>query len=151
MTAHEPSPYEQFRLERIKRNEERLASLGLIDAKKNLVRTTRQPSTPKKIDRTKKYANAAVFVTPSPSRSSRRLTHKPAQYEPLTEDNDVASLRISRKKFKDIKRATKTTSNFKCNVPMDVSSSPLSQEEKTLIWKKLEGDFLGKFEVSVKN
>ena len=35
-SGHRLSPYEQARLDRIKRNEERLASLGLFDAKKKL-------------------------------------------------------------------------------------------------------------------
>ena len=157
MTTHQLSPYEQFRLERIKRNEERLASLGLLDAKKNLRATTTRrqpPSTPTPtpgrmmIQRPKRDLSSMV-VTPSPSRSSRRLNHKPVQYQPLLEDN--VSLRKARRKFKEDKKMKTSTpsNNFRLNIPMDISSSPLSKEDKAKILKKVEGDsFLGKFEVS---
>ena len=151
MTTHQLSPYEKFRLERIKRNEERLASLGLLDAKKNLRATTtsrQPPSTPSPgrmmIQRPKRDLSSMV-VTPSPSRSSRRLNHKPAQYQPLLEDN--VSLRNARRNKKT--KTSTPSNNFRLNVPMDVSSSPLSKEDKAKILKKVEADsFLGKFEVS---
>lgn len=159
MASRQLSPYEQFRLERIKRNEERLANLGLIDAKKNLFRATaekietttrRQPSTPGRIIQRSGRNLSSLIITPSPSRSSRRLTHKPVQFQPMSEDN--FSHRIARQKIKEIQRRPKTTTTskklFKFNVPMDVSSSSLSSEEKETILKKMEGgDFLGKFEV----
>ncbi|KAL7524007.1 hypothetical protein ACHAXR_000401, partial [Thalassiosira sp. AJA248-18] len=145
MTNTTLSPYEQARLDKIKRNEERLRSLGLIDAKKRVRAASatarkRQPSTP-----TKRTLRKNRAVTPSPARSSRRLKRKPVQYEPLMDDDE--SLRIVRKKFKEVKKKTRTTSsNFKCDVPMDVSSSPLTQKQKAVIGKKMEDDFLGKFE-----
>lgn len=153
MTIHQLSPYEQARLDKIKRNEERLVSLGLVDAKKRVrqslsssrKKTQRpQPSTPRK-----KTLRPKRAITPSPARSSRRLKRKPVQFEPLMEDND-ASMRMARKKFKEVKRKTKmmtsSTSDFKCEIPMDVVSSPLTGKEKKLIEKKMEDDFLGKFE-----
>lgn len=151
MTTHQLSPYEQFRLERIKRNEERLASLGLLDAKKNLRAATtnrRPPSTPTSgrimIQRPKRDLSSMV-VTPSPSRSSRRLNRKPVQYQPLLEDN--ISLRNARRN-KKMKTST-PSNNFRVIIPIDVSSSPLSKEDKAKILKKVEADsFLGNFEVS---
>lgn len=144
---HELSPYEQARLEKIKRNEERLASLGLHDAKRKLVlaaarRTNKRgrPTTPKKRRPARASASA---VTPSPPRSSRRLKLEPARYVPLLED-DVTI------RFRKIKQKTKkaTTSNgFKCDIPMDVSSSPLTEDEKAILETKMGGDFLEKFEV----
>mmetsp|Transcript_24845 Transcript_24845/g.52002 ORF Transcript_24845/g.52002 Transcript_24845/m.52002 type:complete len:248 (-) Transcript_24845:264-1007(-) len=143
------SPYEQARLDRIKRNEERLASLGLSDAKKRVRnaarsntrrRQTTSLSTPRKQTLRKKRA-----ITPSPARSSRRLKRKPVQYKPLMDDDEA--IRVARKKFKVVKRLTKkTTSNFICDVPTDVSSSPLTVAQKAFIGRKMEGDFLAKFE-----
>lgn len=147
MVTHKLSPYEQARLDKIKRNEERLASLGLLDAKKRVraAATTapRQPSTPtKRAVRPKR----AAAVTPSPKRASRRLKRQPVQYEP-TMDDDL-DLRLARKKFKKVKRETKrAASSFKCEIP-DALSSPLTKAQKAVIEKKMEGDFLGKFEVS---
>ena len=145
MTNPVLSPYELARLTKIKRNHERLASLGLLDVKKQVrsaVRNQRKaPSTPKQTPRKTRSGS----LNPTPSRTSRRLKRKPVQYEPLMDDD--VSLRIVRKKFKEVKKKTKT-SNFKCDIPTDVSSSPLTQIQKALIGKKMEGDFLGKFEVS---
>eukprot|EP00584_Thalassiosira_punctigera_P009916 CAMPEP_0172534772 /NCGR_PEP_ID=MMETSP1067-20121228/7025_1 /TAXON_ID=265564 ORGANISM="Thalassiosira punctigera, Strain Tpunct2005C2" /NCGR_SAMPLE_ID=MMETSP1067 /ASSEMBLY_ACC=CAM_ASM_000444 /LENGTH=244 /DNA_ID=CAMNT_0013319605 /DNA_START=79 /DNA_END=813 /DNA_ORIENTATION=- len=139
------SPYEQARLDKIKRNQERLASLGLVDAKKRVRSAARgqrrQPVTPRKRTLRKKRA-----ITPSPPRSSRRLKRKPVQYTPLMDDDEA--LREARKKFKVVKKMIKTTtsSNFRCEIPTDVWSSPLTVAQKALIGKKMEGDFLGKFE-----
>ena len=107
MTTHQLNPYEQLRLEKIKRNEARLASLGLL--------------APKWSVQTKK-AKSVVSKSSSPTRSSRRLKHEPAQYEALS--------KAQRKG------------------PTKCISSPLTDEEKALISKEMEGDFLGKFEVS---
>lgn len=82
-------------------------------------------------------------MTPSPSRSSRRLKRKPVQYKPLMDDDE--SLRLVRKKFKEIKKKTKAAT-FKCDIPMNVSSSPLTGKQKALIGTMMEGDFVGKFE-----
>jgi len=147
MFSYTASPYEQARLDKIKRNNDRLASLGLVGAKKR-VRSSMsrkqkaQPSTPKKrtLGRTRSASTAAS--TPSPARTSRRLKRKPVQFEPLMDDDE--SVRIVRKKFKEIKRKTKT-SGFKCDIP-DSVSSPLTAKEKAVIKKKMEGDFLAKFE-----
>ena len=64
--------------------------------------------------------------------------------------DDDESIRIARKKFREVKRQTKrvNTSNFKCEIP-DILSSPLTEKQKKVIEKKMEGDFLGKFEVSM--
>mmetsp|Transcript_10545 Transcript_10545/g.23367 ORF Transcript_10545/g.23367 Transcript_10545/m.23367 type:complete len:247 (+) Transcript_10545:132-872(+) len=153
MTNYQVSPYEQARLDKIKRNNERLASLGLLDAKKRVRASVARkqpqpPSTPKRTLR-KTRAAATSAVTPSPARSSRRLKRKPVQFEPLLDDDE--SIRIVRKKFKEVKRKTKTnTSGFKCDIP-NVSSSPLTVKEKAVIGKKMEGDFLEKFEDYVTN
>lgn len=149
-TTYKPSPYEQARLDKIERNKIRLKSLGLLDAKKRVRSAargkpkTRGPSTPTK---TRTLRSRSVAVTPSPSRSSRRLKKKPVQYEPLLDDDE--SLRIARRKFKKVKRETKkvNTSGWQCDVP-DLSSSPLTKKEQAIIERKMEGDFLGKFEVS---
>ena len=143
------SPYEQARLDKIKRNEERLRSLGLLDAKKHLrqsMKKKRTPSTPKRTIR------KARTITPSPpSRSSRRLKRKPVQYEPLMDDD--IDLRMARKRFKEVKKKTRTTvanTNFKCDIPEGLLSSPLTEKQKATIKKKMEDDFLGKFEVSLR-
>lgn len=148
------SPYEQARLDKIRRNQDRLRSLGLLDAKKNvkaaLASTTSKrkaahhPATPTK---RRTPSRKAAILTPSPKRSSRRLRKKPALYEPLLDDDE--SLREARRKFKEVKKQTKSrasSSSFKCEVPADVSSSPLTSKQRAIIEKKMEGDFLGKFE-----
>lgn len=66
--------------------------------------------------------------------------------------DDDESLRIVRKKFREVKKKTKnannsSSNNFKCDIPMDVTSAPLTVKQKALIEKKMEEDFLGKFEV----
>lgn len=66
--------------------------------------------------------------------------------------DDDESLRIVRKKFREVKKNTKnaansSSNNFKCDIPMDVTSAPLTVKQKALIEKKMEEDFLGKFEV----
>lgn len=147
-TTHQLSPYEQFRLDRIKRNEERLASLGLAEAKQAIKTSSRrQPSTPSgQLNRPKR--SSSTMVTPSPpSRSSRRLTHKPVQYEPLMDD--TTSIRKKIKLSAKKKATTSSNSNLKYAVPMDITSSPLSDKEKAIVCKKIEGDFLGKFEVRI--
>ena len=141
------SPYEQARLDKIKRNEERLRSLGLLAKKHSRQSMKKKRATPSTPKRTLRKARA---ITPSPpSRSSRRLKRKPVQYEPLLDDD--IDLRMARKRFKEVKKKTRTTvanTNFKCEVPEGVLSSPLTEKEKATIVKKMEGDFLGKFEVS---
>ena len=69
---------------------------------------------------------------------------------PLMDDDE--SLRLVRKKFKEVKKNTKrttTSSSFKCEIPAGALSSPLNEKEKRVIEEKMEGDFLGKFEVRV--
>jgi hypothetical protein len=149
-SGHRLSPYEQARLDRIKRNEERLASLGLFDAKKKLKAAARrtkaggQPTTPKK-----PRPGSASAVTPSPPRSSRRLKLEPARYVPMLDDDNVPIAVLRRKVKQKMKKGT-TSKGFKCDIPMDISSSPLTKEEKAILEKKMEGDFLGKFEVRTK-
>ena len=166
---HRLSPYEQARLDKIKRNEERLSSLGLFDAKRELAgdaassvrrrandgkpggwrRQQRHTGTPEKRRPTiPRAAAASAFagVTPSPPpRSSRRLKFEPpARYVSPMDDDDVA-VRIGKVEEK----ATKATTSrgFKCDIPADVSSSPLTEDEKAVLETKMEGDFFGKFEV----
>ena len=94
---HRLSPYEQARLDKIKRNEERLSSLGLFDAKRKLARDAassvrhrahdgkragggrqqrhtgtpekRRPTTP---TRAAAAASAFAGVTPTPPPPARR-------------------------------------------------------------------------------
>ena len=169
---HRLSPYEQARLDKIKRNEERLSSLGLFDAKRKLARDAassvrhrandgkrgggrqqrhtgtpekRRPTTP---TRAAAAASAFAGVTPPPPppRSSRRLKFEPpARYVSLMDDDDDVAVRFGKVEQK----ATKATTShgFKCDIPADVSSSPLTEDEKAVLETKMEGDFFGKFEV----
>lgn len=73
------SAYEQARIEKIKRNEDRLKSLGLLKAKKDL-RASSQNKTPRK----RKVRSATV--TP-PERKSRRLSKQPVQFVPSLDDD----------------------------------------------------------------
>lgn len=132
------SEYEQQRLEKIKRNEERLKELGLDKAKDNLKRSAAAPS------RKRKKRAAATNITSIPQRSSRRLKRQPVLYEPLMDDEIIRKIDSN---FKKQKQARTNKTNFKCDIPMDLKSSPLSEKEKDIITKKMEGDFLGKFEV----
>jgi len=150
MAPYKLSEYEQARLDKIKRNEARLKSLGLDDAKKKV----RDAARKRKSSTTKTPSNKRprrVSASPtSPTRSSRRLKKKPVQYEPLMDDD--LEIQLARKKFKQVKKQTRVhtaNTNFKCEIPNGVISSPLSKEEKEIIEKKMEGDFLAKFEVSL--
>ena len=159
MTKHKLSAYEQARLDKIARNEKRLKELGLHDAKKHvralaLASTTTTTTTPlHKKKKRKAKQRAIAIVSPDRLRSSRRLSNKPVQYEPSLMDDDE-EIRNARKKFKEMKRKivdvtkTKKASSFKCIIP-DSMSAPLSVKEKKIIETKMEGDFLGKFEVRV--
>jgi len=135
------SDYELQRLEKIKRNEKRLAELGLDKAKQNLKRS----ATAGKIQsRKKKKRAAAAKVASPPQRSSRRLKRQPVLFEPLMDDEIIRKIdSSSSSKKKKVARTTK----FRCEIPMDLKRSPLSEKEKDLINKKMEEDFLGKFEV----
>lgn len=134
------SEYELQRLEKIKRNEQRLAELGLDKAKQNLKRSASKTPT-----RKKKKLTAAANADSPPQRSSRRLKRQPVLYEPLMDDDIIRKIDSSGSKKKQIARTS--TSKFRCEIPMDLKSSPLSEKEKELITKKMEEDFLGKFEV----
>lgn len=133
------SEYELLRLEKIKRNEKRLAELGLDKAKQNLKRSASAAKTPT----TRKKKKRAAAVTQVPQRSSRRLKRQPVLYEPILDDEIIRKIDSPSKK----KKARTSTSKFRCDIPMDLKSSPLTQKEKDLITKKMEEDFLGKFEV----
>jgi len=75
------SNYELLRLERIQRNNDRLARLGLLD--KPRAKAARTPP--------KKGTSAAKkkVVSPSPIRSSRRLRQQPALHVPSLQDEEV--------------------------------------------------------------
>lgn len=133
------SEYELLRLEKIKRNEKRLAELGLDKAKQNLKRSASAAKTPT----TRKKKKRAAAATQVPQRSSRRLKRQPVLYEPILDDEIIRKIDSPSKK----KKARTSTSKFRCDIPMDLKSSPLTQKEKDLITKKMEEDFLGKFEV----
>ena len=79
------SDYELLRLQRIKRNQDRLASLGLLHKNKHIKRIVKTPSR----KATKK------IVSPSP-RTSRRLQNKPAAVAQLLEDPPRIKLSGSR-------------------------------------------------------
>ncbi len=133
------SEYELQRLEKIKRNEKRLAELGLDKVKQNLKRSATAAKTP-----SRKKNKRAAATTVTPQRSSRRLKRQPVLYEPLMDDEIIRKIDSPSSKKKV---ARTTTSKFRCEIPMDLKSSPLSEKEKNLITKKMEEDFLGKFEV----
>lgn len=134
------SDYELQRLEKIKRNEKRLAELGLDKAKQNLKRSATADKIP---SRKKKKRAAAAKVASPPQRSSRRLKRQPVLFEPLMDDEIIRKIdSSSSSKKKKVARTTK----FRCEIPMDLKRSPLSEKEKDLINKKMEEDFLGKFE-----
>lgn len=135
------SEYELQRLEKIKRNEKRLAELGLDTAKQNLKRSASYKTPTRK----KKKTTAAANANSEPQRSSRRLKRQPVLYEPLMDDDLIRKIDSSNSKKKEIAART-STSKFRCEIPMDLKSSPLSEKEKDLITKKMEEDFLGKFE-----
>ncbi len=138
------SEYELLRHERIKRNNERLASLGLLDKPSRLSAsgTTKSKtfSTPKK-----KKVITAKFTPPVSTRSSRRLSGKPALFKPIDgiNDNPVA------KPAKVNRRASKrfNASTIRREIP-DTMSAPLTESQKQHIERKMEGKFLEKFEVS---
>ena len=134
------SEYELLRLEKIKRNEKRLAELGLDKAKQNLKRSASAAKTP-----TRKKKKRAAAVSQTPQRSSRRLKRQPVLYEPMLDDEIIRKIDSPSKK----KKARTSTSRFRCDIPMDLKSSPLTQKEKDLITEKMEEDFLGKFEVGL--
>jgi hypothetical protein len=144
--GHQLSPYEQARLDRIRRNEERLASLGLFDVKKKPGVVARGTGTEGNGPRApqKSRPTRASAVTPSPTRSSRRFKLEPERYEPVLYD-DIGVF------FRRVKRKTSegrpSGGGFKCDVPTDVTSSPLTEDEKAVLKTKIGGDFLGKFEV----
>jgi hypothetical protein len=69
MTKSSPSNYELLRLQRIQRNNDRLASLGLLD--KRPLKSSQAIRTPPK-------KAARKIVSPSPKRVSRRLRNQPA-------------------------------------------------------------------------
>lgn len=136
------SEYELQRLEKIKRNEKRLAELGLDNAKKNLKQSA---SAAKRTPKKKRTAAATRrHVTLSPQRTSRRLKRQPVLYEPLMDDDLIRQIDSSYSKKK--KKVAAAKAKFKVDIPMDLKSSPLSEKEKALITKRMEDDFLGKFE-----
>lgn len=127
------SPYEILRLERIRRNEERLSSLGLLDDKLKPKKKTPSP-------RKKALPSSTAIATPT--RTSRRLKRQPVLYEPILEDVRIP---MGASKTKRVERRP-ATSKFRCEIPSDVYSSPLTAKQEALINNKMEGDFLGKFE-----
>lgn len=134
------SEYELQRLEKIKRNEKRLAELGLDNAKKNLKQSA---SAAKRTPKKRTAAASRRHVTPSTQRTSRRLKRQPVLYEPLMDDDLIRQIDSG---YKKKKKVAATKSKFKVDIPMDLKSSPLSEKEKALITKRMEDDFLGKFE-----
>jgi hypothetical protein len=142
-TQRRLSPYEQARLDKIKRNETRLASLGLLNVKKQLTTTPRRRQETR--GEFRKVNNSIVTPSP-PSRTSRRLKSQTVQYAPLVDD-DGGRL----KKYESNMESSiipKTKKGFKCDIPMHVSSLPLTKDEKSKIESKMKGDdeFLATFE-----
>ena len=138
------SEYELQRLKKIKRNEQRLAELGLDKAKNDLQRSMTAAKTT--IVRKRRKRSAAANSTAVPQRSSRRLKRQPVLYEPLMDDPIIRN--IDSPNFKKKKAAKTNRSKFMCEIPIDLKSSPLNDKEKDIINKQMEDDFLGKFEVS---
>jgi hypothetical protein len=144
-TQRRLSPYEQARLDKIKRNETRLASLGLLPVKKQQLTTT-----PRRRQETRggfrRAANNSVVTPSPPSRTSGRLKSQPVQYAPLVDDDG----RLKKKQESNMESSItpKTKRGFKCDIPMNVSSLPLTKDEKSKIENKMKGDdeFLAAFE-----
>jgi hypothetical protein len=63
--------------------------------------------------------------------------------------DDNTSIRKKIKLSAKKKATSSSNNNLKYTVPMDSTSSPLSEKEKNIVCKKIEGDFLGKFEVRI--
>mmetsp|Transcript_4401 Transcript_4401/g.9774 ORF Transcript_4401/g.9774 Transcript_4401/m.9774 type:complete len:240 (-) Transcript_4401:156-875(-) len=136
------SEYELLRQERIKRNNERLASLGLLDkpSRPSASATTESKSfsTPKK-----KKVVSAKFTPPASTRYSRRLSGKPALYKPIEDINDNPVSKPAKVNKRASKRANVSTIR---RVIPEVLRAPLTEEQKQHIERKMEGNFLEKFE-----
>jgi hypothetical protein len=142
-TQRRLSPYEQARLDKIKRNETRLASLGLLNVKKQLT------TTPRRRQETRggfRRANNSVVTPSPPSRTSGRLKSQTVQYAPLVDDG-----RLKKKHMSNMESSItpNTKKSFKCDIPMNVSSLPLTKDEKYKIESKMKSgddEFLAAFE-----
>jgi hypothetical protein len=63
--------------------------------------------------------------------------------------DDNTSIRKKIKLSAKKKTTSSSNNNLRYTVPIDITSSPLSEKEKNIVCKKIEGDFLGKFEVRI--
>lgn len=140
------------------------STLGVGGGKRRLRRPTTtvhgRTNTPKKKQRpVRAAAAAATVVSPSPPqrpRSSRRLRYKsdplvPPQPLLMNEDGDTGHNGRNVGKRETTKSDEMTTTKkvhhgFKCDIPMDVTSSPLTREEISRIEMTMDGNFLGHFE-----
>ena len=95
--ANDLSPYELARLERIRRNEDRLRGLGLIGGKPEHVTSSVGP---KKVQRVRKEKRASI-----PTRSSKRLREltdgKQRSHEGVAEDNGPGGEEVTVSALKD--------------------------------------------------
>lgn len=127
-----------LREKKIARNEARLEELGLHDVKKKLATSARKTTTKR---RPKRRAQPAA-----PTRTSRRQSKKPVQFQPLMDDDE--DTRRARQKFKAVKKRTKAANmKFKCEVPANLSAA-LTAKQKKAMEKKMDCDWLEMFEVS---
>lgn len=82
----------------------------------------------------------------APTRTSLRLRKQPALYEANDDIDDLPSPTKDGSIQRETPEKRVNTSKFRCQIPLDAFSSPLTDSQKALLNKKLEGDFLGKFE-----
>ena len=83
------SAYEQARIDKIKRNEDRLKSLGLLKAKEDMRASSR-----KKTPRKRRVKASAVT-----QRKSRRLSKQPVQFVPSFDDGDEYEVQQKKRKI----------------------------------------------------
>ena len=98
MASTQISPYEQARLDKIKRNEERLKSLGLFDIKKNMrprraatqkKNKTAAPSTPSAPKRATLHRKARTITPSPPSPTAPKRTLRKRKPEPALSNEKI--------------------------------------------------------------
>ena len=126
-----PSSYELLRIQRIQRNNERLASLGLLDKPK---------FKPSKFAKTPPKKAAKKIVSPSPRRVSKRLQNQPAPDDLVPPTTDVShSTYIDQTIISRRPRPRR--------IVEQLTPTTLTPEQKAIITKKIpEKDFLDKLQ-----
>lgn len=136
------SEYELLRLKRIQRNNEHLANLGLVSAKRALVTSSSTKA------RRKAIIKASTETPRTPQRRSKRVLKRSLPSAEATKA-DAANLLDDYEDGFSTPRKKKTAlrvTKYRCDIPMDVKSSPLTAQQKTALSNKMKGDFLSIFE-----